>query len=111
MPHRHLPPGTASIHRLYRDGVAAFDRGEFEEAAGLLSQVCEHPGVPGTLARYYLSEARITAGLTHIGKGQFGQAIVQLHAACRLNPSADNLCDFLARCYARHGELDKAVDI
>ena len=107
----HGPPAADRAAANYRDGLAALERGELPRAIELLTRTASQGGVSGTLARYYLGEARRRAGLAAARAGRFEEAAAHLTETQRLMPGWLPLADYLARALGRLGQFERAADL
>lgn len=102
----------------YRDGMLAYNRGDWSDAIARLSQLAEDDSLHGRLSRFYIAQAHRTLGLTALEHGQFADAVGQLQSACRYNPAGGDLARYLAVAYARAGRgelvagpLERAIQV
>jgi tetratricopeptide (TPR) repeat protein len=96
--------------RRYREGVAAFDRGDYPTAIRVFSEIPANAGVAGTLARFYLGQAHFEAGRQALKRGEHAAAAAHLETSRALNPQASGLSDYLAMSYAGQRDYASAVE-
>ena len=94
---------------LYSEGMAAFNKGEFQAAIDDLSPVAGHDDLHGRLSRFYLSLSHRQLGLAALERAEFAIAISHLKAACRYNPAGGELARFLAVALTKAGQADRAI--
>jgi tetratricopeptide (TPR) repeat protein len=105
---RRMSPADAAA--LYREGLAAFEAGDFERAISQLSQIDDGCSVSSTLAKFYLGQAHLKFGIAMMNNGKHAVAIHHFNTARRLNPDAAGLSKYLATCYVAQRKFDMAVD-
>lgn len=105
---RRMSPAEAA--GLYRDGLAAFESGDYERAISQLSQIDDGCSVSSTLAKFYLGQAHLKFGIELMNGGKHVVAIHHFNTARRLNPDAAGLSKYLATCYVAQRNFDMAVE-
>lgn len=105
---RRMSPAEAAA--LYREGLSAFEAGDYERAIGQLSQIDDGCSVSSTLAKFYLGQSHLKHGIELMNDGRHVQAVHHFNVARRLNPDAAGLSRYLATCYAAQRKFDLAAD-
>lgn len=105
---RRMSPAEAAA--LYREGLSAFEAGDFERAISQLSQIDDGCSVSSTLAKFYLGQSHLKFGIEQMNAGKYVVAVHHFNAARRLNPEAAGLSKYLATCYAAQRKFDMAAD-
>lgn len=105
---RRMSPADAAAH--YREGLSAFEAGDYERAISQLSQIDDGCSVSSTLAKFYLGQAHLKFGVELMNAGKHVTAVHHFNAARRLNPDAAGLSKYLATCYAAQRKFDMAAD-
>ncbi|MCG3179056.1 MAG: Beta-barrel assembly-enhancing protease [Phycisphaerae bacterium] len=94
---------------LYRDGMGAFNRGDYPAAIACFVRVADDDTLHGRLARFYLAQSHRHLGLAAIGRGEHRTAVGHFQVACRFNPSGGELARFLAVACAGAGDVARAA--
>ena len=102
-----LSPGEAA--NIYRDGMNAYERGDFADAIRILSQLNGSHALSNTLARFYLGQAHHHLGLQYLKDGQHDDAVKHLTVARDINPDAHGLPGQLAAAFAGQRRFDLAA--
>ncbi len=102
-----LSPAVAAT--IYRDGMNAYDRGDFAEAIDTLSRLNSSHALSNTLARFYLGQAYHKLGLQCLRDGQHAEAVEHLTKARDINPEAQGLPGHLAAAFAGQRRYDLAA--
>ncbi|MCA9255937.1 MAG: tetratricopeptide repeat protein [Phycisphaerales bacterium] len=105
---RRMSPAEAAA--LYREGLAAFETGDYERAIERLSQIDDGGSVSSTLAKFYLGQSHMKLGVELMNAGNHVSAIHHFNTARRLNPDAAGLSKYLATCYAAQRKFDRVAD-
>jgi tetratricopeptide (TPR) repeat protein len=100
---------SRSAAATYQAGLAAFERGRYAEAIELLSAIVDQPSLPGTLARFYLGQARLQFGIAELRQGRYTSAAGHLTAAREINPGSVALSRYLLVCHAGQRRFDLAI--
>jgi tetratricopeptide (TPR) repeat protein len=101
------PPRSAAA--AYQAGLAAFERGQYHEAIESLSAIVDQSNLPGTLARFYLGQARLQLGVSELRLGRHASAAAHLTAAREINPGSVALSRYLLACHVGQRRFDLAV--
>lgn len=101
---------SAEAAALYRDGLTAFEAGDYEAAISLLSQIDDGCSLSNTLAKFYLGQAHLKFGVEHLNAGRHAVAIQHFTIARQLNPEAAGLSRYLAACYAAQRNFGLAAN-
>ena len=83
---RRMSPAEAA--GLYRDGLAAFETGDYEAAISALSQIDDSCSLSSTLAKFYLGQSHLKFGIEQLNNARHDVALHHFNAARRLNPEA-----------------------
>lgn len=100
---------SAEAAALYRDGLAAFEAHDFQEAISLLGRIEDSASLSSTLAKFYLGQSHLKLGVHLLNEGRHAEAIPHFNTARHLNPDAAGLSRYLAACYAAQRQYDLAA--
>ena len=90
----------------YRCGIAAFLKGDYQEAVDALAPLIDGQDIISKTAKTYLGLAHARLGLASLEGNDFGPAESHLLLALRLGAGSDELHERLADSYWRQGRLD-----
>lgn len=94
----------------YRQGMAAYNAGDYDEAIRRLEPLVGTSGATALLSRFYLGQAHHQIALDHFAYRRFKEAAGRFERAAELNPFGGGVERFLAACYVKTGRLDRAVE-
>ncbi len=101
--------GGRRRRELYRDGMVAFNRGDFTSAIAAFSQIADEDNLHGRLARLYLARAHRQIGVEALERGELERAIEGLRQACRRDPAGGEPARLLAVALYRSGQHAAAI--
>lgn len=105
-------PGSSSLAnaaRVYQEGLAAYETGRYCDAIAKLSALAEDRSLPGTLARFYLSQAHLQQGISELNGGNYAVAARHFSESRRINPDSAGLSNYLTACHVGQGRFDLAA--
>ncbi len=91
----------------YRKGMAAFNNGRMDEAAGHLVAAAEASDLEGCLARFYLGQAHFRMGLEALESDRYQAAVEHFRQAHSVGVGGLAASRYLAAC---HVALERYVD-
>lgn len=97
-----------------KSGIYHFYRGEYKQAIEFLDRALETgenlSESDSSIARYYLTQARLGGAEQSEEQGESDRAIEELKAASEINPSFADIQFRLARCLERNGRTAEAIE-
>ncbi|MCG3138346.1 MAG: Lipopolysaccharide assembly protein B [Phycisphaerae bacterium] len=93
----------------YRQAMRAFDGRDYSLAGERFAELAGDSDLVGHLSRYYAAECFLRLGLECMTQSDYGSAAGAFHLAIKFNPRSDSLCRYLACCFARLQQYDRAA--
>lgn len=89
--------------------MAAFNRGQLDRAAELLTAAATGSGLQEHLARFYAAQAWFAQGVEALKQGRYGEATEHLRSSAELGAAGVVLSRYLVACYVGQGQYAQAA--